>query len=105
MRQRVFSAWGIQVGPFASLFKPLLFWKFSNFFTFILGGQFLLPQRANNGEVNDLLQGSSYFQHIKLRCDADDAAKPRVDVTKITSALERTKVLVKDDWMMVAHGV
>ena len=31
-------------------FKPLLFWKFSKFFTFILGGQFLLPQRANNGK-------------------------------------------------------
>ena len=29
-------------------FKPLLFPKFSNFFTFILGGQFLFPQRANN---------------------------------------------------------
>ena len=27
--------------------KPLLFWKFSKIFTFILGGQFLLPQRAN----------------------------------------------------------
>ena len=27
--------------------KPILFPKFSNFFTFILGGQFLLPQRAN----------------------------------------------------------
>ena len=31
-------------------FKPFLFWKFSNFFTFILGGQFLLPQRVNNGK-------------------------------------------------------
>ena len=31
-------------------FKPLLFWKISIFFTFILGGQFLLPQRANNGK-------------------------------------------------------
>ena len=31
-------------------FKLLLFWKFFIFFTFILGGQFLLPQRANNGE-------------------------------------------------------
>ena len=31
-------------------FKPLLFSKISNFFTFILGGQFLLPQRANNGK-------------------------------------------------------
>ena len=29
-------------------FKPLLFLKFSTCFTFILGGQFLLPQRANN---------------------------------------------------------
>ena len=28
--------------------KPILFSKFSNFFTFILGGQFLLPHRANN---------------------------------------------------------
>ena len=28
-------------------FKPLLFPKFSNFFAFMLGGQFLLPQRAN----------------------------------------------------------
>ena len=31
-------------------FEPLLFLKFQNFFTFILGGQFLLPQRANNGK-------------------------------------------------------
>ena len=31
-------------------FKPLLFWKISNFFTFVLGGQFLLPQRANKGK-------------------------------------------------------
>ena len=30
--------------------KPLLFPNFYNFFIFILGGQFLLPQRANNGE-------------------------------------------------------
>ena len=28
-------------------FKPILFWQFSISFTFILGGQFLLPQRAN----------------------------------------------------------
>ena len=28
--------------------KPILFPKFYNFFTFILGCQFLLPQRANN---------------------------------------------------------
>ena len=31
-------------------FEPLLSWKISNFFTFILGGQFLLPQRPNNGK-------------------------------------------------------
>ena len=33
-------------------FEPLLFRKFSNFFTFILGGQFLLPQRANMQKRN-----------------------------------------------------
>ena len=31
-------------------FEPILIWYFSNFFTFILGSQFLLPQRANNGK-------------------------------------------------------
>ena len=31
-------------------FKPILFWKIFNFFHFILGSQFLLPQRANNGK-------------------------------------------------------
>ena len=31
-------------------FEPILFSKISNFFTFILGSQFLLPQRANNGK-------------------------------------------------------
>ena len=30
--------------------KLILFQKIFNFFTFILGGQFLLPQRANNGK-------------------------------------------------------
>ena len=30
--------------------KPILLQEFSNFFTFILEGQFLLPQRANNGK-------------------------------------------------------
>ena len=49
MRQRVFSAWAIQTGPFAAHsahFVP----KISTFSTFILGSQFLLPQRANNGK-------------------------------------------------------
>ena len=31
-------------------FQPILFWKFSTFFTSILGTQFLLPQRDNNWE-------------------------------------------------------
>ena len=39
-------------GPFKldhlHLIEPILFQKILNFFTFILGGQFLLPQRANN---------------------------------------------------------
>ena len=30
--------------------KPILFSKFYNFFTFILGDQFLLPRRTNNGK-------------------------------------------------------
>ena len=47
--------WGVSVpGAFkldhVQPFKPILFWNFSNFFTFILGSQFLLPQRANNGK-------------------------------------------------------
>ena len=33
--------------------EPILFHRIFNFFSFILGGQFLLPQRANNrrGEI------------------------------------------------------
>ena len=31
-------------------FESILSHKIFNFFTFILGGQFLLPQRANNGK-------------------------------------------------------
>ena len=30
--------------------KPLLFPNFYNFFTFMMGGQFLLPHRANIGK-------------------------------------------------------
>ena len=39
-------------------FNPLLISKYFNFFTFILGGQFLLPQRANIGKLYE----SEYFQ-------------------------------------------
>ena len=51
-------------------FKPLLFWKFSNFFPFILGGQFLLPQRSNNGTIErnknawKLPQAPIFFLHF-----------------------------------------
>ena len=31
-------------------FRPILLKQISNFFTFILGSQFLLPQRANSGK-------------------------------------------------------
>ena len=31
-------------------YEPILFQKIFTFFTFILGGQFLLPQRTNNGK-------------------------------------------------------
>ena len=31
-------------------YEPILFQEIFIFFTFILGGQFLLPQRANNGK-------------------------------------------------------
>ena len=46
--------WGVSVPGAFKLdhlqpFKPILFWNFSNFFTFILGSPFLLPQRANYG--------------------------------------------------------
>ena len=44
-------------------FKPLLFRKFSDFFTFILGGQFLLPQRAKNGKRG--------FIKLKSECTRD----------------------------------
>ena len=33
-------------------FKPILFRNFSNFFTFMLGSPFLLPQRVNNGTIS-----------------------------------------------------
>ena len=38
-----------KVDPFQG-FEQLLFWNFYTFFTLILGGQFLLPQSANNGK-------------------------------------------------------
>ena len=53
--------WGVSVHGVFKLdhlqpFKPILFWDFPNFFTFILGSPFLLPQRDNyeKGELSQL---------------------------------------------------
>ena len=48
-------------------FKPILFWKISNFFTFILGSQFLLPQRANNGK-REILATSNLDETEGFQC-------------------------------------
>ena len=48
-----------------------LFRKFSNFFTFILGGQFLLPQMANNqrkGNKDLLTCGLGLVHDLTLVC-------------------------------------
>ena len=45
--QHQFSVPGVSKLGRLQPYQPILYWKFSNFFTFILGGQFLLPQRAN----------------------------------------------------------
>ena len=42
-------------------FEPLLSCKFSNFFTFILGGQFLLPQRSNY-EKREIIQLQNWLR-------------------------------------------
>ena len=43
-----------KLDPFQPI-EPILLEKIFNFFIFILGGQFLLPQRANNGKGNGQL--------------------------------------------------
>ena len=48
-------------------FKPILFWKISYFFTFILGSQFLLPQRANNGK-REILATSNLDETGRFQC-------------------------------------
>ena len=47
---RGFSVPGAFKLDYLQPFEPILSQKISNFSTFILGGQFLLPQRANNGK-------------------------------------------------------
>ena len=46
-------------------FKPILFWKFSICFIFILGAQFLLPQRANS-EKREFFQFQIWMIHRGL---------------------------------------
>ena len=48
-------------------FKPILFWKIFNFFTFILGSPFLLPQRANNGK-REILATSNMDEAEGFQC-------------------------------------
>ena len=48
-------------------FKPLLFWKFSNSFTCILGSPFLLPQRANY-EKREILPTSNMDETEGFQC-------------------------------------
>ena len=47
---RVVSVLGTFKLDHLQLIEPILFHKSFNFCTFILGGQFLLPQRVNNGK-------------------------------------------------------
>ena len=52
--------------------KPILFWQFSKILTFILGGHFLLPQKANNGKrefsqlVNSKVDSEEEFSRFKI---------------------------------------
>ena len=48
-------------------FKPILLWKIFNFFNFILGSQFLLPQRANNGK-REILATSNMDETEGFQC-------------------------------------
>ena len=45
----VFSAMALKLDHLQPI-KPILFQKIFHFFSFILGGPFLLPQWANNGK-------------------------------------------------------
>ena len=55
-----FNAWGIQTRPFAAQIGNF-FPKIFNFSTFILGGQLLLPQRANK-EKSELFQLQNWMR-------------------------------------------
>ena len=52
-------------------FTPIIFLKFSNFFTFMLGGQFLLPQREGgrkweNGDKGASVPGAFKLDHLQF---------------------------------------
>ena len=80
-------------------FEPILFWNFSIFFTFILGGQLLLPQRADQWEkgiLSTCLNLSENFHqsftfisfHIRSRRSAGRAAGRRRGTTSWSPASE-----------------
>ena len=66
MRQRGFSAWGIQPGPFAALWAHFVL-EYFQLFHFHTGSQFLLPQRAINGEKGIQLQLTSKLDETDVR--------------------------------------
>ena len=59
--------------------EPILFSKFYNFFTFILGGQFLLPQRANN-EKREFTQLQKWTR--QRACSSSLESPTHIAVTK-----------------------
>ena len=72
--------------------KSLLFWKFSYFFTFILGGQFLLPQRANNGK-GEFSQPQNWMRQGGLGSLGIQTGPFAVHVAHFVSESERCKGL------------
>ena len=78
-------------------FKLLLFRYFSNLFTFIRGGQFLLPQRANNGKKGIFCQGlkckeCGHFLPDQVHYPADTRVQTREsNPRKIALSVQRAK--------------
>ena len=73
-------------GPFKldhlQLIEPILFQKILNFFTFILGGQFLLPQRANNSKGGFIQLQNGMRQcapHVKI-CQHEPCPRIRIQL-------------------------
>ena len=56
--------------------KPLLFWKIFTIFTFILGGQFLLPQRANKAPNSPYTRSRCSRWLLAPVCPSDAGWRP-----------------------------